>query len=147
MPQPQQFRIQAMSVTDTTAHSNVGSWTHWARPGIEPASLWILVRLVTAQPQQELPRRVFYNTVLTISCNLLNTVLKVRIDHCKRSCLITWWHRGCPASGERILWDISLVPERINIPNSKCCFYWMYIAFTPLELSGIPDYIFQISIQ
>ena len=47
-------QIQTMSVTYTTAHGNVGSLTHWARPGMEPAALWILVRFVTAEPQQQL---------------------------------------------------------------------------------------------
>ena len=35
--------------------SNSSSLIHWARPGINPASSWILVGLVTAKPQQELP--------------------------------------------------------------------------------------------
>ena len=36
-------------------HGNAaGSPTHWARPGIEPASSWLLVGFVTAQPWQEL---------------------------------------------------------------------------------------------
>ena len=30
------------SATYTTAHGNAGSSTHWARPGIEPASSWII---------------------------------------------------------------------------------------------------------
>ena len=38
------------------AHSKIGSLTRWARPGMESASSWILVRLVTAEPQQELPK-------------------------------------------------------------------------------------------
>ena len=40
--------------TPTTAHGNPGSLTHWARPGIEPASLRIPVRFVTTEPQWEL---------------------------------------------------------------------------------------------
>ena len=43
MPQPQQRGIQAVPVSYTTPHSNAGSWTHWVRPGIEPASSWTLV--------------------------------------------------------------------------------------------------------
>ena len=43
-----------MSVTYTIAHDNTGSLTHLLRPGIEPVSSWILVRFVTAEPQQEL---------------------------------------------------------------------------------------------
>uniref|UniRef100_A0A8D1LLG9 von Willebrand factor A domain-containing protein 8 n=1 Tax=Sus scrofa TaxID=9823 RepID=A0A8D1LLG9_PIG len=38
----------------TTAHSNAGSLTHWVRPGMEAVSSWMLVRFVSAEPQQEL---------------------------------------------------------------------------------------------
>ena len=37
------------------SHGNAGSLTHWVRPGIKPTSSWILVRLFTDKPQQELP--------------------------------------------------------------------------------------------
>ena len=33
------------------SHSDARSFTHWARPGIEPTSSWILVGLVTTEPQ------------------------------------------------------------------------------------------------
>ena len=46
--------IQAASVTYTTAHGNIRSPTHWVRPGIEPASSWILVGLVSSAPRREL---------------------------------------------------------------------------------------------
>ena len=36
------------------SHSNAGCLTHWARPGIEPASSWTLVGFISAAPQQEL---------------------------------------------------------------------------------------------
>ena len=49
-PQPQQQGIRTMSTTYTAAHGNAGSLTHWARP----ASSWILVELITAEPQPEL---------------------------------------------------------------------------------------------
>ena len=52
-PQPQQCQIWAASLTYTTAHSNVGSLSHWVRPGIEPASSWILAKFVIAEPQWE----------------------------------------------------------------------------------------------
>ena len=42
-PQPQQCQIWASFATDTTARGNAGSLAHWARPGIELASSWILV--------------------------------------------------------------------------------------------------------
>ena len=41
------------------SHSNAGSLTHWGRPGMEPASSWILVRLLSAAPQQELPPFIY----------------------------------------------------------------------------------------
>ena len=44
----------------TIAHSHAGSLTHGARQGIEPASSWILVRLVSAEPEQELLNARFW---------------------------------------------------------------------------------------
>ena len=52
----QQHQIQGTSVTYTTAPDNAGSPTHWAKPGMEPASSWIIVRFVTAEPQWKFPR-------------------------------------------------------------------------------------------
>ena len=40
-------RIWAVSSTYTSVSGNAGSLTHWARPGIEPASSWILVGFLT----------------------------------------------------------------------------------------------------
>ena len=40
MPQLWPHQIQAPSVTCIAAFSNTGSLTHWARPGIKPASSW-----------------------------------------------------------------------------------------------------------
>ena len=53
-PQPQQSKMLAAPGTYTTACSNIRYLTHCARPGIEPASSWILVRFVTAESQWEL---------------------------------------------------------------------------------------------
>ena len=38
---------QTMSANYTPAHGNMGFLTHWVRSGIEPASSWILVGLIT----------------------------------------------------------------------------------------------------
>ena len=38
----------------SSPHRDTGSLTHWARPGIEPASSWILVRFVSTEPRCEL---------------------------------------------------------------------------------------------
>ena len=64
-PQPQWHRVQTMSATYTTAHSNTRSLTHWGRPGIEPTSSCMLVRFVTAEPWQELLMS-FFNIVIFI---------------------------------------------------------------------------------
>ena len=59
MPQSWQHQIQDASVPYTTAHHNAGSLTHRVRPGIKPASSWILDRFVTAEPQGELLIKLF----------------------------------------------------------------------------------------
>ena len=45
--------IQVKFVTYTTAHGNAGSLTHWARPGIELTSSWMLARSITTEPRRE----------------------------------------------------------------------------------------------
>ena len=39
----------------TTAYGNAGSPTRWARPGIEPASSWILIEFISTALRRELP--------------------------------------------------------------------------------------------
>ena len=51
---PQPHQIRATSVTYTTTHGNTRSLTHRVKSGIEPASSWMLVRFVSAEPWQEL---------------------------------------------------------------------------------------------
>ena len=48
-------------VTYTVAHGNIVSLTHWARPGMEPASSWIIVGFgfVTPELHWELPSNCF----------------------------------------------------------------------------------------
>ena len=66
-PEPQQHRIQATSMTHTTAHNSTGSLTHWARPGIEPATTRFLVGFVnhcamTKTPRFSVLKAVIYST-------------------------------------------------------------------------------------
>ena len=49
------------SATYTTARSSAGSLTYWVRPGIEPASSWILVGFISAEPQWEFPLFLLQN--------------------------------------------------------------------------------------
>ena len=56
---PGQGSNQSCSASLHHSHSNTGSLIHWIRPGIEPASSWILVRFVTTEPWRELPESAF----------------------------------------------------------------------------------------
>ena len=62
-------QIWATSATYTTAYSNArsGSLTHWARPGMEPASSWKVVRFVSAEPWWELPFFLINEIVFWVS--------------------------------------------------------------------------------
>ena len=59
-PVPQLHRIQAVSLTYTTAHSNAGSLTHWVRTGIKPTTSWVLEGFVTAESQRGTPMPSFW---------------------------------------------------------------------------------------
>ena len=66
-----------MSANNTTAHGNTGALIHRARPGIEPASSWILVGFISAVPQQELPiwafflKNRFYWSIDNLQCRVI----------------------------------------------------------------------------
>ena len=76
-PQPQQCVIQAKFATYNTAPRNAGSLTHRERPGIKPASSWILARFVSTAPQRVLPQPKFlFNLLLHIRC-LLPLILSI----------------------------------------------------------------------
>ena len=58
-PEPQQCGIWAASETYTTAHGNAGSLTHWLRPGIKPATSWVLVRFINQCAMTGTPSLLF----------------------------------------------------------------------------------------
>ena len=63
--QPQQRRIRAVPATYTTAHSNAGSPTHRARPGIEPTTSWLPVGPINYCAMTGTPKKIFLkNTFL-----------------------------------------------------------------------------------
>ena len=66
-PQPRQCQIWVASATYATAHSTLVSLTHWARPGIEPASSWMPVRCTSTEPWWELHQNTLYWCYLFIS--------------------------------------------------------------------------------
>ena len=49
-------RIKAIAASHSHSHShsNAGSLTHWARPGIKPATSWFLVGFISTAPWREL---------------------------------------------------------------------------------------------
>ena len=75
------FFLQHMEVP--IAHGNTGSLTHWARPGIEPASSWIIVGLLPlshirnflmAQILRKVLRLLFFFLLITVE-SLAKSVL------------------------------------------------------------------------
>jgi len=87
MPEPQQRGIQATSATYPTAHSNAGSLTHWARPGIKPETSWFLVRFVNHCAMKWTPL-FFLNR--NLNPPPLPTPPKGH-DHYKLGAGIIWW--------------------------------------------------------
>ena len=67
MPEPQQQGIQATSANYTATHGNAGFLTHWAGPGIEPVSSWMLVRFISTEPRWEFPLNTFFKQLLSTS--------------------------------------------------------------------------------
>ena len=69
MPQPQQGQIWAISATYAAACDNTRSLTHWLRPGIEPASSWILVGFFTHWATMCSPiKQFFFNFLARYRC-------------------------------------------------------------------------------
>ena len=55
---------EPMPATCTKAQGNVRSLTYWSRPGIEPTSSRILVRIITTESLEELPGNEFWCSML-----------------------------------------------------------------------------------
>ena len=53
-------KLELQLLAYSTAHSNAGSLTYWARPRVEPASSWIRVRFISHEPWWEL---LFFTTL------------------------------------------------------------------------------------
>ena len=62
-----------------TAHSNAGSLAHWTRPGVEPASSWMLVRFVNPWATTGTPDYVLLKMTQNGVGYLQNDVVKVYI--------------------------------------------------------------------
>ena len=89
--------LQLPAYTTAQAMWDPSSWQHWARPGMEPMSSWILVGFVNTESQWELPRAGFK------SCFQANFHFMM-ISNCS----IHW---GCPS-------HIYLVPMLLIHPQN-----------------------------
>jgi len=54
-------RIRAIATSSCHSHSDARFLSHWARPGIEPASSWIVVKFMSTEPRWELPETSVLN--------------------------------------------------------------------------------------
>ena len=112
--------VRAASATYTTAHGNVGSLTHGAKPGVKPASSWILVRFVSAVPGQECQVSGFHSLQFGADpftkLHVLYMDSPVSWDHSlnvhsgpekipKHFCLCLYASKGFFPHGHHQLWD------------------------------------------
>ena len=86
-PQPQQHQVQAASSTYTTAHGNAGSLTHWARPGIEPVSSWMLVRFANLWARTGTPKLCTLNECSSFYGNYISIKMS-KLE----GLWATWWN-------------------------------------------------------
>ena len=106
----------AASGTYTTAHGNAGSLTHWARPGIEPSSSWILVRFPSTEPQRELQVWRFNNTFLQTFLDL-------------------WVEKGIKAEIRKYFWTCN------NNKNNRYQNSWMQLSSSLREIITLNFYL------
>ena len=96
-------------MTYTTAYSNARSLTHWARPGIEPVSSWMLVRFVNwwatmGTPYEHFKRNNEYRPLNTSVC--LFKLGPFSLFYQEESCVL--W---------RALWEVQWFRSCSYVPN------------------------------
>ena len=128
----QQCRIRAY----TAAHGSDGSLTHWVRPGIKPASSWILVRFVSAEPWWELQASVLLMSGLVLLWSVLcrwHIYFSLKI---LRALSLFFWFQNCTSDYLEkgffscIIWHL----EDVSI--------WRFMSFNSRKLSWIDSWIF-----
>ena len=75
-----------MSANYTTAHGNAGSLTHWMRPGIEPASSWMLVRFINCCATTKTPLKMILMRFKCCSSYMTGLFL-FKLDECEAACV------------------------------------------------------------
>ena len=123
-------RIRA-GATGHHSQSHTGSLTHWARPGMESVSSWMLVRFVSAEPRWELPRNqwIFEGHYIHLWLALFTYRLRVRI-------LAYKLHTACKTIGKRKkLYKITYCIKR-KITSSWNISRSTYMVKSPKKVSG-----------
>ena len=135
IPQPQQCGIQATSVTNTTAHGNAGSLTHWTRLGIRPTSSWILVEFVNHWMMGT------WWIALCVRCEVggLISFFHLRISSC--SWIICWKH--CSFSQ----WWVILAPLSKTCGRKLRVYFWTLLFCMSVLMSVAHHYEYTIAFQ
>ena len=124
--QSQQHQIQAASVTHAIACGNTGSLSHSARPGIEHASSWILVRLVgflTCWATPGTPHMFFIESLLTPDIGntklawLVESILFYWISHSPYHFQLRW----TTTTGMETNRALTLLPNQLFSSVSSAC--------------------------
>ena len=122
MPQPQQCQICITSVTYTAAYGNAGSLTHWARPGIEPASSWTLVGFLTHWAKMETHKRINFK------CSYPQRIKKKK-QLCKMLEMLT----------NPIIMIVSLYIRIITLHILRFFFFFCFFRAAPVAYGGSQD--------
>ena len=86
---------QARPLAYSTAHGNAGSLTHWARPGIEPATSWFLVGFINhwatkGTPPFLIQSKFLYTNLTKYILHLYSENYETQMEDIKKSWLNKW---------------------------------------------------------
>ena len=119
MPKTQQCEIWAASSTYITAHGNTRSLTQWVRPGIEPATSWMLVGFVNHCATTGTPIKLFFSNFLNVSRN---------IDSSGTSRQMTFWKMEKKGKVFLLWWELRIYSVIPYITHSSVnCIIMLYI--------------------
>ena len=140
MPQPQQRQIRTVSAIYTTAHGNAKSLTYWVRPGVKPASSWMLARFICTEPQWELQLDFLEQERFCVKWGpapKLSQISQLLPRHMKSPASTTWnngtpshlnsAHSASPQSCEQIKFAVSKLNSGAFKPLSlrMVCYTWI----------------------
>ena len=103
-----------MSANYTETQGNTRSLTHGAGPGIEPASSWMLVRVVSTESRRELPNLFLTFTNLGYFMHKQNVLSQCWVQNPKRQWLLAWAWGFLPPGPSLILTTWLSPPSRYH---------------------------------